>query len=271
MDLVCMDALRIGAKSEGMLVFCSRFTSLYSLTTMTLKAAIIAVFLLGLSAFNALAQNPPAGSQEISDIDGQPVLIKHLPDYENVQTSAVFGTEKAGLESTGRHQVLKDLEFPSGTEYVSADYPQGRLLIIEYTNPQSSADADTRIQRYAADHPDSGFVYKRIGNYNAFVFGAADPVGAGALLDQVKYEKTIQWLGEDPYLLKRLERYMVSTSRDIMISTVLVIVLGLATSIVAGIAAGFIFFRFRDQKRASRAAFSDAGGLTRLNLDGLSE
>jgi predicted permease len=64
---------------------------------------------------------------------------------------------------------------------------------------------------------------------------------------------------------------MVSTSRDIMISTVLVIVFGLGGSVLAGIAAGFIFYRLRDQKRAHRTAYSDAGGLTRLNLDGLSE
>jgi hypothetical protein len=64
---------------------------------------------------------------------------------------------------------------------------------------------------------------------------------------------------------------MVTTSRDIMISTVLVIVGGLAASVLAGIIVGFIFFRLRDQKRAHRTAFSDAGGLTRLNLDGLSE
>jgi uncharacterized membrane-anchored protein YhcB (DUF1043 family) len=56
-----------------------------------------------------------------------------------------------------------------------------------------------------------------------------------------------------------------------MISTVLWIALGLGVALLAGIVAGLIFFRFRDQRRASRTAFSDAGGLTRLNLDGLSE
>jgi hypothetical protein len=145
------------------------------------------------------------------------------------------------------------------------------LLIVEYTNPQSSLEADTKIQQYLGAHPDSGTVYRRIGNYNALVFDASDVNAAAGLLDQVKYEKTIQWLGEDPYILKRLERYMVTTSRDIMLSTVFVIIGGLAASVLAGIVAGFIFFRIRDQKRAHRTTFSDAGGLTRLNLDGLSE
>jgi hypothetical protein len=56
-----------------------------------------------------------------------------------------------------------------------------------------------------------------------------------------------------------------------MLSTVLWILMGLGIALLAGIAAGLIFFRIRDQRRASRTAFSDAGGLTRLNLDGLSE
>ncbi|HVF30809.1 MAG TPA: hypothetical protein VNA22_07560, partial [Pyrinomonadaceae bacterium] len=80
-----------------------------------------------------------------------------------------------------------------------------------------------------------------------------------------------QWLGEDPYLLRKVERYLVTTSRDIVVSTVAVILGGLTTALLAGIAGGFIFFRVRDQQRATRTAYSDAGGLTRLNLDGLSE
>jgi hypothetical protein len=68
-----------------------------------------------------------------------------------------------------------------------------------------------------------------------------------------------------------MERYFATTTRDIFIATVLWIVLGLTSSILLGIAAGFVFYRVRENKRASRSAYSDAGGLTRLNLDGLSE
>jgi hypothetical protein len=232
-------------------------------------------FFVVLMAFAVVAsgqQNAPK-SQEISEVDGQPVLLRHLPEYESVRTSAVFGTDKVSLASAvGDRPVLNLLEFPFGTEYVSAGYPQGRLLIVEYTNPQSSIETDGKIQQYFSSNQNQpGEVYRRIGNYNVFIFDSPDAQAANALLDQIRYEKTVQWLGEDPYILKKLERYMVTTSRDIMISTVLVIVFGLGGSLLAGIAAGFIFFRVRDQKRANRAAFSDAGGLTRLNLDGLSE
>jgi hypothetical protein len=171
----------------------------------------------------------------------------------------------------GGDPILELLEFSAGTEAATAEYPAGRLVIVEYANPQLSTEIDTRIQQHLASTPRPNVAYRRIGNYNAFVLGTADTAQAGALLDQVKYEKTVQWLGEDPYLLKKLERYMMATSRDIAISTVLVILLGLGSAVLVGIASGFVFFRFRDQKRSTRAAFSDAGGLTRLNLDGLSE
>ena len=258
-----------------MLVFYSYFARFYSVEMPRRKAIlailVVQMFLLcgGLTAFS---QQPPAKSQEISEADGQPVLLKHLPDAGAVGSSVVFGTDKAGLQIAVANQpVLNKLEFPFGTEYVTAVYPQGRLLIVEYTNPQSSAEADGKIQEFVGGRPDSGFVYRRIGNYNTFVFDVPDPAAANGLLDQIKYQKTVQWLGEDPYILKKLERYMVTTSRDVMISTVLAIVFGLLASILLGIVAGFIFFRIRDQKRAHRTAFSDAGGLTRLNLDGLSE
>jgi len=235
-------------------------------------SSVILLMILAAGAVVASAQTQTSKSQEISDVDGQPVLLQHLPNYESVRASAVFTTDKAVLQSTvQKRSILEVLEFPFGTEAVTALYPEGRLLIVEYTNPQSSSEADTKIQQFIAEKPQAGLVYKRIGNYNAFVLDAPDAVAANGLLDQVKYEKTVQWLGEDPHILKKLERYMVTTSRDVMIATVLVIVLGLAASVLAGIAAGFIFFRIRDQKRAHRTAFSDAGGLTRLNLDGLSE
>jgi hypothetical protein len=258
-----------------MLVFYSDFARFYSVKISKAKAIllslIVPILLVG-GPLVGFGQQPAAKSQEISEADGQPVLLKHLPDAGAVGSSVVFGTDKTGLQSAIANQpVLGRLEFPFGTEYVTAVYPQGRLLIIEYTNPQASAQADGKIQEFVGSGSDPGFIYRRIGNYNTFVFDVPDPAAANGLLDQVKYEKTVQWLGEDPYILKKLERYMVTTSRDIMISTVLAIVFGLLASILAGIVAGFVFFRIRDQKRASRAAFSDAGGLTRLNLDGLSE
>ncbi|MBC7898989.1 MAG: hypothetical protein H7070_02960 [Saprospiraceae bacterium] len=227
----------------------------------------------GVLAFGQTQNQTPVKSQEVSEIDGIPVLIKHLPDWENVRNSAVFTQSVADLKKAlGEKPVLDLINFTGGTEAVTASYTEGKLLIIEYTNPQASIEADGKFIQLLNETPQNPpTVYRRIGNYNAFVFEASDEIAAGALLDQIKYQKMVQWLGEDPYLLQRLERYFITTTRDIFISTVLWIVSGIGLSMVTGVIAGFIFFRIREQKRAVRTAYSDAGGLTRLNLDGLSD
>jgi hypothetical protein len=214
---------------------------------------------------------PQIKSREVSDSDGIPVLIKHLPDWENARNRATYILNQNDLRNAlGERAVFELIEFESGTEAVTAPYNQGKLLIVEYMTPQSSVDADQKIiQRLGETASNPPIFYRRIGNYNAFVFDTNDEAAANALLDQVKYEKNVQWLGADPFLLKRAERAFVKSTSSLFIATTLAIVSGLGLAILLGIIVGFIFFRFRDQKRAGMAAFSDAGGMTRLNLDGL--
>ncbi len=68
---------------------------------------ILFAILLPLFSFSVWPQeNPPAEprSQEISEDDGQPVLIKHLPDWQNVRETTVFTTDLAGLKkAAGDH------------------------------------------------------------------------------------------------------------------------------------------------------------------------
>jgi len=231
------------------------------------------LFLLFLLQASAWAQaSSPVRSQEISEVDGLPVLIKHLPEWQNVRSSTVFITNSNDLKNTvGNRPVLDLIGFSGGTEAVTANYPAGRLLIVEFATPQGSVDTDTKIFSHIAAAPEPGLHYRRIGNYNVFVFDSPDENAARALLDQVKYEKAVQWLGEDPFLLQKFERYFINTTRDIFISTVLWIVACLGFAAVSGVIAGYIFFRIREQRRANWQRFSDAGGLTRLNLDELSE
>lgn len=226
------------------------------------------VSVLFLAAGGAFAQFK---SQEVSEEDGIPVLIKHLPDWENARNRAVHTNNVNDLRAAlGARAVFDLIDFAGGTEAVTAPYEAGKLLLIEYTNPQSSIEADRLFKQRLAEIPQNPpVVYRRIGNYNAFVFDAADEPAANALLDQIKYEKVVQWLGEDPYYQKKAERFFAIRAADIFLSTILIIVLGLTVAILTGIAVGLIFFRMREQQRASMTAFSDAGGMTRLNLDGL--
>jgi hypothetical protein len=212
-------------------------------------------------------------SQEVSEEDGIPVLIKHLPDWENARNRATHTNNLNDLRAVlGERTIFDLIDFTSGTEAVTAPYDAGKLLIIEYTNPQVSIEADNLFkQRLAEKLQNPPVVYRRIGNYNAFVFDAIDEAAANALLDRVKYEKTVQWLGEDPYYQKKAERFFAIRTADIFLSTVLVIVGGLTLAVLTGICVGLFYFRMREQQRATMTAFSDAGGMTRLNLDELSE
>ena len=218
------------------------------------------------------AQANPGGykSQEVADGDGVPVLIKNLPDEESVRGRAKITDRIDDLRAEfGNPAVLRGIELAGGAEAAYANYDEGRLLLIEYPTPQGSTAADSAILATLPESP--GVVYRRIGNYNALVFDAASNEAANALLSKISYGKTVQWLGEDPYFMQRFERYIAMTGRDMVISTILFIVGVLFTAALIGVAAGFVYFRFRQLEQAKWHTFSDAGGLTRLNLDELSE
>ena len=218
----------------------------------------------------AQASGTPIKSREVSD-DGTPVLIKHLPDWENARNRATYILNQNDLRNAlGSREVFDLIEFESGTEAVTAPYGQEKLLVIEFMTPQSSIDADEKIkQRLAEVGQNPPIFYRRIGNYNAFVFDAPDEAAANSLLEQVKYQKHVQWLGTDPFSFRRAERAFIETTSDLFVSMTLAIAGGLGLSVLVGIVVGFLFFYIREQKRSSMAAFSDAGGMTRLNLDEL--
>jgi len=235
------------------------------------KRFILTVFLVLTLSVLAFGQGTnPYNSQEVSEADGIPVLIKHLPDWENAKPRLTFAQDVKTLKiALGDRPVLDLIDFSAGTEAVTAPYDAGKLLIVEYSTPQGSIDADNKInQRLAELGPDSNITYRRIGNYNTFVFDVSDPAAANLLIDQVKYEKNVRWLGDDPFMLRRAERAFINTTSDIFVSTVLWIVLGLGIAIVTGVASGFLFYSRRVHKRSLVPNFTDAGGMTRLNLDG---
>ncbi len=211
----------------------------------------------------------PYESQEVGDGDGVPVLIKHLPEWESVRENVVLTNRVDDLRKVlGDRSVLTTMELLPGSEAAVATYPTGKLLVVEYPTPQSATAAFAKVDALANQEE---FHHRRIGNYIAMVFDTADSSTAAELMDQIKYEKYVQWLGDDPYLLQKIERYFATTGRDVALSTVLFISVALATAIGLGILVGFLFYRSRRLVKAESIAFSDAGGLTRLNLDELSE
>ena len=233
----------------------------------TTLAVLFAFVLVGPGSLHAQYK-----SLEVSETDGLPVIVKHLPEWEKVKDQAKLTNSVAELKQIlGDRPVVSAIEMDAGAEAAIADYPAGRLLLIEHHTPQFASSNDAAITAKLAETGDRTTVYKRIGNYNALVFDAADPAAAESLLSQIKYQKAVQWLGEDPFFVSKVERYLVGTTGDVLVSTALFIVMCMAGAIGIGLVGGYVYFSKREQRRLTRGAFSDAGGLTRLNLDELTE
>ncbi len=245
-------------------MFLKRFKSLIVFLT----ASIILASTVIVGAFGQDIGAPPYKSQEVSEVDGIPVLIKHLPDWENRRQSTTFVTSTTELKNVlGERPILDLIDFTGGTEAVTADYEAGRLLIVEYASPQMSIEADQKITAAIAENDDRTIYYRRIGNYNVLVFDAGGSRAANSLIDQVQYEKQITWLGKNPFAISE-ERAFILTTADLFLSTLMVIVVGFVASILVGLLVGYLFFFYRDGKRSKLTTYTDAGGMTRLNLDG---
>lgn len=241
-----------------------------------MKKAWFVKILVLICAFAAVisAQNtnqPKIESQEIDESDGIPVLIKHLPDWENTRNRATYILNGDDLrKSLGTRPIFDLIDFTGGAEAVTAQYDAGKLLIIEYNSPETSIETDTKIKQSLIENENNPPIfYRRIGNYNAFIFDGNNETAANALLDQIKYEKMVQWLGKDPYAQQRAERNYLLATGELIFTTVLMIVGGFGSAVLAGIVFGIAFYYIREQKRNQTQIYTDAGGMTRLNLDGL--
>jgi hypothetical protein len=204
--------------------------------------------------------------------DEIPVLVKHLPNWETVQPTTIYIVDPADLIAAVPNQpVLNDVSFEGGTEAVTARYGPSQLVIVEFTTPQLSIDNDSRIWTKLAELKSKGqptpTAYRRVGNYSVFVFNAPDEKTANALVDQVKYEQVVQWLGEDPHLYERLQKYFTQTSAGVLVAVLKSSGLSLILCLVAGALIGTMMFRHRRTQKATM--YSDAGGSIRLNLDDL--
>ena len=237
------------------------------------KFVFAAVFTFVAAAF-AVGQTQPAASQPVTAEDETPVLIKHLPNWETAGKNARYILTLDELKRNVVNQPIVDsVSFEGGTEAVAANYGQGQLVIVEFSTPQFSVENDQRIaakiQELKGQTQPVPTAYRRIGNYSVFVFNGSDEASANQLIDQVRYEKVVQWLGDDPHMADRLQRYFAQTSAGVLIAVLKSSGLSLLACLAIGGVFGFLLFR---QRRAQAAAvFSDAGGSVRLNLDELTK
>jgi hypothetical protein len=199
-------------------------------------------------------------------------LVKHLPDWEQAQDRALYAVTPAMLEEfAGAQPLWAALNWSGGTEAIVANYDKTQLVIAEFTTPQLATAGDQALQAkitelQAASQPLPS-LYRRVGNYAVFVFNAPDPAAAEQLAGQIKYEQTVQWLGENPYRLINAQKRYISITTGVFLSVIKASGLAVLLALSVGGLIGALVFRRRRAQQAMATAYSDAGGMLRLNLD----
>jgi hypothetical protein len=202
-----------------------------------------------------------------------PVLVKHLPNWEQAQRTTVYLNRFKTLNAIAQDPVLSAIDSEGDAEAVLATYDSTRLLLIEFNTPQRAAENDRRtmakIQELWKLGQPAPTGYRRIGNYSVFVFDAPNEQTAKQLIEQVKYEQVVSWLGENPNILRAAEQYYVETTLGVLIAVLKASGFALIGCVGAGGLIGALLFLRRRSQQRSAEAFSDAGGMVRLNIDEL--
>jgi hypothetical protein len=206
-----------------------------------------------------------------------PALVKHLPEWETAwQRKLTYSvTLEALKKAVPDRPILDAVSFEGGAEAAAAYYGQSRLVIVEFTTPQLATTNDARINAKLKELRDSGqpvpTAYKRVGNYSVFVFDAPDEATAAKLIEGIKYEQVVQWLGQNPYAYQRAVRQYTNTTAGVILAVLKASGISLLLCLGVGAIFGGIVFMRRRQQQVSAEAFSDAGGMVRLNLDEMSQ
>lgn len=212
-----------------------------------------------------LAEKLDRGEGEI------PVLLKHLPNWEQAHQTALYLNRFGSLDSVAQDPVLSAINSEGDADAVLARYDPMRLLVIEFNTPQRAVENDQRIvariqELWKLGHS-APSAYKRVGNYSVFVFDAPNEQAAKQLIDQVHYEQVVSWLGENPNILKEAQNHYVRTTLGVLVAVIKASGLALIGCFAAGGLLGALLFSRRRAQQRGVEAFSDAGGMLRLNLD----
>jgi hypothetical protein len=214
-------------------------------------------------------------------LDGQndiPALVKHLPQWERVGPDASYAVTLNRLKGLLPNRPILDVvNFEGGAEAVVAQYDSGRIAIIEFNTPQIATTNDhnivAKLNELQAAIPPPGTplpsAYRRVGNYAVFVFDAPSEQAANQLIDQVKYQQVVQWLGENPFSNEQATREFTETTLGVFVSVVKASGLALVGCFAVGGFFGALLFSLRRSQQRAREAYSDSDAMLRLNLDEL--
>ena len=203
-----------------------------------------------------------------------PVLVKHIPDWRNVQPRVLYAVKRDTLKNAFSNQsVLDVVSFEGGAEAVVADYGTQQLVIIEFNTASLATDNDqritTKIQELKTQEQPTPTAYRRVGNYAVFVFDAPSAEAAHQLIDQVKYQQVVQWLGENPFAYEQATREFTETTLGVFVAVVKASGLALVGCFAVGGFFGALLFSVRRAQQRAKEAYSDSDAMLRLNLDEL--
>lgn len=204
------------------------------------------------------------------DTSEPPTVFKDLPSEGQLPYSArlIFGP--AGLGHEVNYLGASSIRFDTGSKVALARYRDREgeivLALIEYQTPQLATEGFAKLRQIDASitQPGQKPLLKREGNYLVAAFGYHDEAAAKALVDKVKYSYTVKYLATPPtprfdYAKYRREAYQM------LVGILWLVVSVTCAAFLLGATYGVSLFVRR--YRRSRDAFSDAGGMLRLNLD----
>ncbi len=204
-----------------------------------------------------------------------PALVKHLPEPQNASPNSIYLNSFTDLSRIpDQNPVFSAIQSEGNADAVFADYGPRKLLIVEFNTPQLAADNDRRIIERIHELWKLGqrapTAYRRVGNYSVFVFDSQNnEAAAKQLIDQVKYEQVVQWLGDNPNIYKEAEKQYINTTLGVLVSVLKASGYALVTCLGLGGLLGGLLFTYRRSQQKVATAYSDAGGMLRLNLDEL--
>ena len=213
-----------------------------------------------------LSENLDKGAGEI------PVLVKHLPGWQQAQV--LYAVDNETLKKMFSNQpVLDAVSFTGGAEAAAAEYGPQKLVVIEFNTASLATDNDQRIKAKLQELSTQGqpmpSAYRRVGNYAVFVFDAPTAEAANQLIDQVKYQQVVQWLGENPFSYEQATREFTETTLGVLVSVVQTSGLALVGCLAVGGLFGALLFRSRRAQQRAREAYADSDAMLRLNIDEL--
>ena len=203
-----------------------------------------------------------------------PILVKHVPQWEQAQATALYLAGFTSLKGTVPNQpVLEAITSEGDADAVLTKYGNAQFLLIEFNTPQLAGDNDRAITTKLNELRQQGqpvpTSYRKVGNYSVFVFNAASEAEAQDLINQVEYAQMVTWLGRNPYLLEQAQKDYYETTAGVLVAVVKASGLSLLVCLGIGGLIGAVLFNRRRAQQRSVEAYSDAGGMLRLNIDNI--